>query len=90
MAILQVYQAKALKELHKGSSTQELRTVTDLILQLTKVTARSLGTAMSTMVVQECHLWLNVVDMPEPNKVRFLNAPISKVGLRLHRSRRKR
>ncbi len=41
MALLQVYQAKALKELHEGSSDpglmQELRTATDLALQVTKV-----------------------------------------------------
>ncbi len=45
MAILQVHQAKALKEMHEGSSDpglmQELRTVTDLALRATKVTARS-------------------------------------------------
>ncbi|KAI2648082.1 ORF V: Enzymatic polyprotein [Labeo rohita] len=48
MATLQVYQAKALKELHKGSPDQavmqELRAVTDFALRATKVTARSLGT----------------------------------------------
>ncbi len=47
MALLQVYQAKALKELHEGSFNpgvmQELRTVMDLALRATKVTARSLG-----------------------------------------------
>lgn len=41
MALLQVYQAKALKELHEVSSDpglmQELRTVTDLGLRVMKV-----------------------------------------------------
>ncbi len=45
MAILQVHQAKALKEMHEGSYDpglmQELRTATDLALRATKVTARS-------------------------------------------------
>ncbi len=85
MALLQVYQAKALKELHEGSSDpgvmQELRTATDLALRVTKVTARSLGRAMSTLVVQERHLWLNLADMREPDKVRFLNAPVCQAGL---------
>ncbi len=85
MALLQVYQAKALKELHEGSSDpgvmQELRTATDLALRATKVTARSLGRAMSTLVVQERHLWLNLADMREPDKVRFLNAPVCQAGL---------
>ncbi len=64
MAILQVHQAKALKQVHEGSTDpglmQELRTATDFALRATKVMPRSLGKAMSTMVVQERHLWLNL------------------------------
>ncbi len=67
MAILQVYQAKALKRAHEGSTDpglmQELRTATDFALRATKFTARSLGKAISTMVVQERHLWLNLAEM---------------------------
>lgn len=63
MTLLQVYQAKALKELHKGSSDpglmQELRTATDFTLRVTKVTVRSLGQTTDTLVVQERHLWLS-------------------------------
>ncbi len=85
MAILQVLQAKALKQVHEGSSDpglmQELRTETDFALRATKVTARSLGKAMSTMVVQERHLWLNLAEMKDVDKARFLNAPISQGGL---------
>ncbi len=85
MAILQVHQAKALKQVHKGSTNpglmQELRSATDFALRATKVTARSLGKAMSTMVVQERHLWLNLAEMKEVNKARFLDAPISQAGL---------
>ncbi len=69
MAILQVHQAKALKEMHEDSSDpglmQELRTATDLTLRAMKVTARSLGKAMSTMVVQERHLWLDLAEMKD-------------------------
>ncbi len=85
MAILQVHQAKALKQMHEGSTDpglmQELRTATDFALRATKVTARSLGKAMSTMVVQERHLWLNLVEMKDVDKARFLDAPISQAGL---------
>ncbi len=85
MAILQVHQAKALKQVHEGSTDpglmQELRTATDFALQATKVTARSLGKAMSTMVVQERHLWLNLAEMKDVDKARFLDAPISQGGL---------
>ncbi len=85
MAILQVHQAKALKQVHEGSTDpglmQELRTETDFALRATKVTARSLGKAMSTMVVQERHLWLNLAEMKDIDKARFLDAPISQGGL---------
>lgn len=73
MTLLQVYQSKELKELHEDSSDpgvmQELHTVTDLTLWVTKVIARSQGQAMSTLVVQEHHLWLNWSDFCEPDKV---------------------
>ncbi len=85
MAILQVHQARALKQVHEDSTDpglmQELRTATDFALRATKVTARSLGKAMSTMVVQERHLWLNLVEMKDVDKAHFLDAPISQAGL---------
>ncbi len=85
MAILQVHQAKALKQVHEGSTDpglmQELRTATDFALRATKVTARSLGKVMSTMVVQERHLWRNLAEMKDVNKARFLDAPNSRAGL---------
>ncbi len=78
MALLQVHQAKALRDLHEGGHDlavlHELRAATDLALRATKVTAQSLGRAMSTLVVQERHLWLCLTDMKEQEKVQFLNA----------------
>ncbi|KAL0150903.1 hypothetical protein M9458_053822 [Cirrhinus mrigala] len=85
MAILQDHQVKTLKQLHEGSSDsevmQELRSATDFALRATKVTARALGQVMSTMVVQERHLWLNLAHKSDFDKVRFLDAPVSQVGL---------
>ncbi len=85
MALLQVHQTKALKQLHEGDADpgvlQELRTATDLALRATKVTARALGQTMSTLVVQERHLWLTLADMRESDKHRFLDSPISQAGL---------
>ncbi len=82
MALLHAYQAKALKQLHEGSSNpglmQELHTVTNLALHASKVTARSLG---QTMCTQERHLWLNLADKRESDKHCFLDSPISKAGL---------
>ncbi len=83
--LLQVHQAKALRDLHEGGHDlavlHELRAATDLALRATKVTAQSLGRAMSTLVVQERHLWLCLTDMKEQEKVQFLNAPVSQTGL---------
>ncbi len=85
MALLQVHQAKALRNLHEGGHDlvvlHELRAATDLALRATNVTAQSLGRAMSTLVVQERHLWLCLTDMKEQEKVQFLNAPVSQTGL---------
>ncbi|KAI2663638.1 ORF V: Enzymatic polyprotein [Labeo rohita] len=85
MATLQVYQAKVLKHLHEKGSDQgameELRAATDFALRATKVTARSLGQVMSTIVVQERHLWLTLAQMADVDKSRFLDAPISQSGL---------
>ncbi len=82
MAILQVHQAKAFKQVHEGSTDpglmQELRTAA---LRAMKVTSPSLGKAMSTMVVQEHHLWLNLAEMNDVDKARFLDASISQGGL---------
>ncbi len=77
MAIRQFHQAKALKQVHKGSTDpglmQELHTATDFTLRATKS-----HSAMSTMVVQERHLWLNLAEMKDVDKARFLDAPISR------------
>ncbi|KAL0189943.1 hypothetical protein M9458_017042, partial [Cirrhinus mrigala] len=79
MALVQVHQTKALKDLHEGGHTPEV--LRELALRVTKVTAWSLGCAMSTTVVQECHLWLCLVDMRETDKTRFLNSPASQTSL---------
>ncbi|RXN28629.1 guanylate cyclase 2G-like protein [Labeo rohita] len=85
MALLWVNQAKTLKDLHKGGHNsevlRELCTVSDLTLRATKVTAWSLGCVMSTLVVQECHLWLCLADMRETDKMQFLNSHVSQTGL---------
>ncbi len=74
VALLQVHQAKALKDLHEGGHDlvvlHELHAATDLALRPTKVTAQSLG--KSTLVVQECHLWLCLADMKEHEKVQYM------------------
>lgn len=72
MAILQVYQAKVLRDLHKwGPNTemmQELQSVTDYALRAMMVTPKALGRTMSTFMVQEWHLWLNLMEMRDAEK----------------------
>ncbi|KAI2644665.1 Transposon Ty3-G Gag-Pol polyprotein [Labeo rohita] len=63
------------------SSYTSCALATDYALRATKVTAQALGRAMSTMVVQERHLWLNLAEMRDAEKARFLDAPISQAGL---------
>ncbi|MGL5480866.1 MAG: hypothetical protein ACRDC7_03165, partial [Aeromonas veronii] len=50
-------------------------------LSATKITACALGRSMSTMVAQERHLWLNLAQMSDVQKVCLLDAPISQAGL---------
>ncbi|KAL0175517.1 hypothetical protein M9458_027847, partial [Cirrhinus mrigala] len=79
------FRAEALKELDEGSTDPEVlrerRSPTDYALQATKVTAQALDRAMSTLVAQERHLWLNLAEMKDAEKVRFLDAPVSQGGL---------
>ncbi len=85
MALLQVHQAKGLSDLYEGGHDLavllELRAATDLALWATKVTAQSLGRAMSMLVVQEHHLWLCLADIKEQENVQFLNVPLSQTSL---------
>lgn len=48
---------------------QELHMVTDLALWETKVTARALAQTMSTLVVQERHLWPNLAEMRDVDRL---------------------
>ncbi len=86
MAILQAYQADVLKEMDEGGSLtpealKELRKATDLTLRATKHTARAVGCSMAGSVAAEHHLWLNLTEIREKEKVFLLNAPISQTGL---------
>ncbi len=72
MALLQVLQAKSTEGHARGwsrsGSSEELCTASDLAPRVTKVMVQSLGRAMSTFVVQECHRWLCLVDIGTPTK----------------------
>ncbi len=100
------FRLKALRDMHGGGHDpevlKELRTAPDLAPRVTKVMTRSLGRAMSTLVVQERHLWLCLVDIGTPTKFgssRFLYPRLASSATqpvtwpsssRLHRSRLRR
>lgn len=37
--------------------------------------------SMASLVLAECHLWLNLTDIREKNRTFLLNAPLSQEGL---------
>ncbi len=85
MAILQAYQADVLKEMDEGTgltpeAVKELCRATDLALRATKHTARAVGRSMPGSVAAERHLWLNLTEIREKEKVFLLDAPISQSG----------
>ncbi len=86
IAILQAYQADVLKEMDEGTgltpeAVKELRRATDLALRATKHTARAVGRSMAASVAVERHLWLNLTEICEREKVFLMDAPISQSGL---------
>ncbi len=86
MAILQAYQADVLKEMDEGTgltpeAVKELRRATDLALRATKHTVHAVGHSMVGSVAAERHLWLNLTEIREKEKVFLLDAPISHSGL---------
>ncbi len=86
MAILQAYQADVLKEMDEGTglnpeAVKELRRATDLTLRATKHTAHAVGRSTAGSVAAERHLWLNLTEIREKEKVFLLDAPISHSGL---------
>ncbi len=78
MAILQAYQADVLKEMDEGTGLTP-EAVKELC-RATKRTARAVGRSMTGSVAAEHHLWLNLTEIGEKEKVFLLNAPISQSG----------
>ncbi len=62
-------------------AVKELRRATDLALRATKHTAHAVGHSMAGSVAAERHLWLNLTEFHEKEKVFLLDAPISQSGL---------
>ncbi len=80
MAVLQVFQEKLLRSIDESSPNpaafKELCSATDLALCDTKMTAQAIGRSMASLVVLERHLWLNLTEIKEVDKVPFLDSPV--------------
>lgn len=85
MSVLQVFQAKLLRDMDESGRDHgaftELRTATDLALRATKAMTQAVGKAMASLVVLERHLWLNLTDIRDAEKMAFLNSLVSPKGL---------
>ncbi len=86
MVVLQAYQADLLKEMDEGDDIRnediaELRRATDLSLSATKETTRTIGWSKAALVATQRHLWLNLSQISEKDRVFLLDAPISPSGL---------
>ncbi|ROI73791.1 hypothetical protein DPX16_22902 [Anabarilius grahami] len=86
MAVLQAYKADVLKETDEGDdltpeAVKELRRVTDLASRATKHTVHAIGRSMAGSVAAERHLWLNLTEIRDKEKVFLLDTPISQSGL---------
>ncbi len=71
MEVLQVFQAKLPNS--KPADCSELRSATDLA----KMTAQAIGRSMSSLVVLERHLWFNLMEMKDSDKIPLLDSPVS-------------
>ncbi|XP_026054330.1 uncharacterized protein LOC113040222 [Carassius auratus] len=85
MDILQVFQTKILRSLDESSPHEpgfrNLRSATDFALGDTKATAQAIRRSMANLVVLEHHLWHNLTEIKESDKVAFLDAPVSPFSL---------
>ncbi|XP_073725199.1 receptor-type tyrosine-protein phosphatase beta [Misgurnus anguillicaudatus] len=52
-----------------------------MVVSLLRIWRFTVGRAMSTLVVQERHLWLCLADMRDVDKTQLLNAPVSQASL---------
>ncbi|KAF4101537.1 hypothetical protein G5714_017969 [Onychostoma macrolepis] len=57
------------------------RIATDLTLQALKATAQAIGKTMASLIVMEQHLWLNLTEIRDTEKMAFFDSPVSPKGL---------
>ncbi len=72
MAVLQVFQAKLLCDMDESGQHQDAFkscVVTDLALRTMKATAQAIGKTMASLVVLERHIWLNLTEIRNAEKM---------------------
>ncbi|MGL4480145.1 MAG: hypothetical protein ACRCVK_18220 [Aeromonas veronii] len=62
---------------HVPPLDEAVAVATDLALRATKATAQAIGRSMASLVVLECHLWLNLTEIKDQDKTAFLDALVS-------------
>ncbi|XP_063059609.1 uncharacterized protein LOC134452882 [Engraulis encrasicolus] len=85
MAYLADLQEEMSTALQEGRPTEEtwteIRTVTDLVLRISRCSAQSIGRIMGLAVVGNRNLWLNLSSASDKDKIVVLNHPLSPDGL---------
>lgn len=76
MAVLQLFQAKLPRFMDESGQVyqealKELCTATDLALHTMKAMAQAIGKTMTSLVMLECHLWLNLTEIRDAEKIAF-------------------
>ncbi|XP_013884026.1 kynureninase [Austrofundulus limnaeus] len=87
--MLQTFQAMDLAELAAQMLQEnpllpllnEIRLVSDHILRVSRCAALALGKGMVSTVVAQRHLWLTFSDVPDKDRVAYLDEPITPTGL---------
>ncbi len=77
-------QVKLLCSMHKSNPNptafSKLHSATDLALRTTKMTAQVIRRSMASLVVLERHLWLNLMEIKDADKIHFLDSPTGLFG----------
>ncbi|XP_013883292.1 uncharacterized protein LOC106531896 [Austrofundulus limnaeus] len=89
VTMLQTYQAMALAELAAQMPQEnpllpllnKIRLASDHNLRVSCCVALALGKGMASTVVAQRHLWLTLADVPDKDRVAYLEEPVTPTGL---------
>lgn len=85
MSVLQVFKDELTWDMDESGRNpgafKELHKATDLALRATKTMLQGVGKAMASLVVLDRHLWLNLMDIRDAEKMAFLDSAVNPKGL---------